>query len=357
MYHPSEKLYHIKCLMKSSESFGFVFGENVVSIPVCLGIDEQETNQGTFLHNNELHGLNKIMTAEDVKKIGLKNLGKHIAQNNNFNIGVREYRLTDLAGLFCSNIRTTFFCKEMKSDECTKALNEVVTNVKSCENCVRHYLCCEFERIDQPCANCIESGIKCLRLIVFHVNWDMGGSHKKTALESEAGLTENSSRSDMLSWEKYTIGFGGLHLCKALVNALRNHEISYGGENFGLNILICLRYLSSLLLTLKNAVYIGKDRQSDFLSWLTVSPTVQRALLEQGSYNVQRLPERYSPHKATSQKKLIYPTSVVTNANGDVFILDPGASCVHVVDRSVIASVFLIGKYKKPSTAPYKKKQ
>ena len=72
IYHPSEKLYHIKCLMKSSESFGFVFGENVVSFPVCLGIDEQETNQGTFLHNGKLHGLNNIMSAGDVKSIGLQ---------------------------------------------------------------------------------------------------------------------------------------------------------------------------------------------------------------------------------------------------------------------------------------------
>ena len=47
-YHPSEKLFHIKCLEESKESFGFVFGENenVVTLPVCLMIDEQEVNQG-----------------------------------------------------------------------------------------------------------------------------------------------------------------------------------------------------------------------------------------------------------------------------------------------------------------------
>ena len=106
---------------------------------------------------------------------------------------------------------------------------------------------------------------------------------------------------------------------------------------------------------MKNAVFVGKDRQSDLLAWLTVSETVQEALRQLEYYQVQRVPEKYVPYKsnAATQKKIIYPVDVCCNQNGDVFVLDAGSACLHIIDRSVVAIVHIIGKYNSPSTAPY----
>ena len=38
-----------------------------------------------------------------------------------------------------------------------------------------------------------------------------------------------------------TFGFGGLHLSKAITNALRNHSLSLDGYNYGLHILCALK--------------------------------------------------------------------------------------------------------------------
>ena len=37
------------------------------------------------------------------------------------------------------------------------------------------------------------------------------------------------------------------------------------------------------------------------------------------------------------------------HCNGDVFILDSGASCVHVADKSTVAKDFILGAYLKPA--------
>ena len=111
--------------------------------------------------------------------------------------------------------------------------------------------------------------------------------------------------------------------------------------------LISSRHLSSLLQLVKTAVFVGKDRQSDLLSYLTVDETVQSAMEKLKVYYVQRVPEKYTPYKAKSQKKIVFPVGVVANKNGDVFILDAGAACVHVVDRAVVANIRIIGHYRK----------
>ena len=51
-----------------------------------------------------------------------------------------------------------------------------------------------------------------------------------------------------------------------------------------------------------------------------------------------------------SQFKILCPIGVQCNQNGDVFILDTGASCVHAVERTSIAKVTLLGTYSNPST-------
>ena len=152
-------------------------------------------------------------------------------------------------------------------------------------------------------------------------------------------------------------GFGALHLAKAFVNSIRNHVVQHNGEYFGTDILIALRNECASLQNIKNAVFVGKDRQSDLLSWLTVCSDVQEALSLQEFYCMQRLPEKFLPYKkkALSQKKVIYAVDVCSNANGDVFILDAGAACVHVVDRSTVAYVTQIGHYNTPNLEKYSK--
>ena len=47
------------------------------------------------------------------------------------------------------------------------------------------------------------------------------------------------------------------------------------------------------------------------------------------------------------------PTGITCNNNGDVFVLDLGASCIHIVDRSTVAKVHIIGQYMKADSKPY----
>ena len=66
--------------------------------------------------------------------------------------------------------------------------------------------------------------------------WDMGSAHKKTEhLHSQIDLL--STPSEMVSSHLFTIGFGGLHLAKAITNTMCNYILSYGGENFSINML------------------------------------------------------------------------------------------------------------------------
>ena len=56
-------------------------------------------------------------------------------------------------------------------------------------------------------------------------------------------------------------------------------------------------------------------------------------------YCLQKVPDKFVPYKAnaSSQKKLVYAVDLCTNKNREVFVLDAGAVCVHVIDRSTVA--------------------
>ena len=359
-YHPSEILFHIKKLDTSENSFRFCFSPTVIRFPVVGGIDEQETNQGTFVVDGELCGLRKKMTAADIRKIGIQNLGTHISKENPFVVAVRECRLTDFSGIFCSNSMTSFETHALTASECTEQLDDMVAFAIRCERCLKlgEDTECKYERIDVPCEKCNKDGVTCKSLVVFHVTWDMGSGHKKTVKENPSCLDASSDIEQMMSPKYYTIGFGGLHLCKAFVNIIRNYVIQHNGEYFGTNILIALRKNSTLLQMMKNAVFVGKDRQSDFLAFLTVWNAVQEALRTEKQYCIHRLPEKYMPYKknASSQRKIVYAVDVCSNINGEIFLLDAGAACIHVVDRSTVAAVFIIGKYNSPNLDKYAEK-
>ena len=168
-------------------------------------------------------------------------------------------------------------------------------------------------------------------------------------------FTETSNTiEDMNNPELFCVAFGGLHLAKSPTNFLRNNVLTLSGQNYGLHIVRALRNTSgphsSILANLKAAVPGGKDRHSDLLSFETTGPTVQESLKAAKTYKCARLPETTLSYKVTNQYKIICPTGVQCNRNGDVFILDSGASCVHAVERTSVAKVFLLGTYCTPSS-------
>ena len=225
------------------------------------------------------------MSAADVMNVGLNNLGKYIAEVNNFLTHVREYRLVDFAGVFCSNVLTTFGARALDNVKCTSELNDIMKMVRACERCLKNRSECNYERIDSPSDNCLSSGTHCFGLVVFHNSWDMGSGHKKSAKSNPDILNLSSSENDMMDPKKCTVGFGGLHLAKAVINMSRNYVLQYDGEYFGVNMLISLRSQSELLQSIKDAVFVAKDRQSDYLGYLTVSKTVQQALQRLNQYS------------------------------------------------------------------------
>jgi hypothetical protein len=120
----------------------------------------------------------------------------------------------------------------------------------------------------------------------------------------------------------------------------RNYSLSYDGSNYGVHILRQLKnQFEELLSAVKVAVLVGKDRQSDLLSYLTCCEAVQEILRKLKTYEIIRVPEEILTYKyhAKTQKRIMFAVAVTANVNGDVLILDSGAACVHIVDRSNVA--------------------
>ena len=159
--------------------------------------------------------------------------------------------------------------------------------------------------------------------------------------------------------DKFGIAFGVLHLCKSLINTIRCYSITHNGENFGLYILRALKHgndrAAEILSNMKNAVLVGKDRQSDYLAYMTCSQLVESALVEKDVYSLIRVPEPILDYKenAKTQKPMIYPVAVQTNLNADIFVLDEGASCIHIFDTSDVCRSYIIGTYTSPDLSEY----
>ena len=47
--------------------------------------------------------------------------------------------------------------------------------------------------------------------------------------------------------------------------------------------------------------------------------------------------------------------AIAANKHGDVFVLESGAACIHVSDRSSVTKVTILGKYNPPNTVSYGK--
>ena len=145
---------------------------NVTRYPVTMDIDEQELNQGTFAEGGKLCGLSKKLGIDDIKNIGLKYLAQHITVENPYVADVCEYRLTDMQGIFCSNIYSAFESTTLKSDACTESQEKV---------CVKNNKNCTYDKLDERCSGCSTNGLHCISLTVFHVLWDMAAARGKTS--------------------------------------------------------------------------------------------------------------------------------------------------------------------------------
>ena len=356
--HIKEIIFHLK-LLEKTETSSVVEFPLVKRYPATLGIDEQELNSGVYIHDGKLHGLKEPMTPEKISEVGLKNLAKYIAEENHFINAAREYRLTDIKGIFCSNVFTWFLSEVLLSHQVIENLKNVVIQASNCVNCLKNNLKCVYEHLDQQCTECAKLGLCCTSMFVLVVLWDMGSSHKKTAKEMPS-LTSNSPLSDFNRRSMFSFIFGGLHLCKACVNCSRNHVLTYDGSNYGVYLLRQLKHqFVELFQGIKTAVLVGKDRQSDLLSFLTCGEEVQEILKQLKTYEVIRIPEDILSYtaKAKTQQRMITPISIAVNRNGDVFVLDSGGACIHVLDRSSVAKVIILGKYKSSSLGEYGKKK
>ena len=56
---------------------------------------------------------------------------------------------------------------------------------------------------------------------------------------------------------------------------------------------------------------------------------------------------------AKKQMQIRYPVALLCNRNGDQFVLDSGAACVHAFDRFSVAKSYIARVYNKPSYDDY----
>ena len=358
-YHSFESLFHLEVLGEMENSIKLDF-DNVTVYPSTLGVDEQVLNPGTFEYEGHLYGLAEKMSAESIRSVGLNNLAKHIAENNPYITSVCEYHITDLVGNFCSNVYSKFESTSLKHETCTDDLSSVVNLATKCSYCIKSNCNCEYELLSEQCRKCSEDGIHCSRFGIFNVLWDMASPHKKTS-NSITKIDGMSTQIEYLQRNLHSIAFGGLHLAKAVINSSRNHVLNHNGENFGVNILWFVKNdvdrASEMLSSIKNAVFVGKDRQSDYLSYMTCCPTVQNALKEKERYSLIKIPERIKTYtqNAKSQRRFILPVSVKCNMNGDIFVLDSGIPCLHIIDRSTVSKCFTVGSHNPTKKYPQKR--
>ena len=205
-------------------------------IMVTFGIDEQELNPGTFIREDVLHGLEKKLTSEEIRKIGLNNFSAHIADKNNFIKTVRESRAIDLRDIVCSNAHTEFLSCNLTGEQCFDRTKRGIEFTNSCQQCLLDRVTCTMKKINESCQRCSGFNTTCVSLVVVQILWDMGSDQKK-ADNDYYHLDAKSSIEEMLSTEMVSIGFGGLHLGKSFVCTARNYVLLHNGEHFGVNIL------------------------------------------------------------------------------------------------------------------------
>ena len=333
-------------------------GHGVLRFVAVLVGDGQGLNSGTFEKEKKLPGLSKPISISEIKAIGINNIPRHILDENPFIKAVQEYRITDMGGTMCSNVMTKFEGSTSKGEDIAEDMVKVINLSKSCMFCLKSNSACKYVRLMDPCQNCEAGGRMCISLTPFHLLWDMA-SYQVAAADIMKRITIFSSEKELEDSRLVSIGYGGLHMAKAAINVCRNYMLHLHGQRFGINVLRAMRNeedaAADLLRSVKNAVFVAKDRQSDFLSYCTSSEAVTKALKTKQHYNIVRTPEKIMTYIDTAKKheRILQPVSIDCNSNGDVFILDRGSCSIHVLDNGVVARMFELGTYGKYDQGPY----
>ena len=88
---------------------------------------------------------------------------------------------------------------------------------------------------------------------------------------------------------------------------------------------------------------------------MITSKNIQESRNVADSYICTRTPEPVLTYKenAKKHKKVVFPTGLVCNSNGEPFILDTGSASVLVLQRGSVAKMAVIGCYMKPGEENY----
>ena len=109
--HVLDTILHLRMLIQNKDESVHISNEDVARFPVVLIYDEQAINQGLFPvkcgTNLMLGGFSRLIPLEE---IDTNTLSHAILNDPSFSLvsAVREYRVVDLADLFCSNPYTTY---------------------------------------------------------------------------------------------------------------------------------------------------------------------------------------------------------------------------------------------------------
>lgn len=166
----------------------------------------------------------------------------------------------------CSNLSTIFLSHDFNGEECIEHLKKSIRFANSYCMCLLDGVSCLYDRLDEPCSNCMQKCVPCISLAALHVLWDMAPAHKK-ADKLLHQLSEESSIEEIMSTSMFTVGFGGLHLGNSFVCTARNYFLSYKGDQIGVNILNELKQTCEILKQVNNRVFVGRDKQSDLLNY------------------------------------------------------------------------------------------
>ena len=151
VFHRNELRFHLAVMQKNDESLKLIFPK-VVRFLGSAVVDEQEINQGVFIHDGKLYGLKNPVSIDDLRRVGVSNLSEYISTENDFIISVREYRLTDFNGYMCTNVNTTFENAVLQADACSEKMQKVVEYTKTCLSCLHKGLSCEYTHIHLQCS-------------------------------------------------------------------------------------------------------------------------------------------------------------------------------------------------------------
>ena len=310
---------HLALLQSNADSVHFV-DEHFSQYPCQLICDEQPVSQTTFIREEEgvqyLMGLNEILSYGQIVEMGgIEEVMKQLDCGTlSYIESVLEFRLVDVSGTHCSNPLTVHIAKASKTNNFVDHVTKAVDIVKSCMNCRSNELTCSYHDGKKYCRNCQQYNIQCVNISVLGLVCDMA-SHHKAAEQNVEKIVKQV--------------YGMYHICKALVNHLKNKTLVLKGTYYSIQVLMSL-YSKSLqdngydIGSLPRTVLVTTDRQSDSDSYLICSKKIRNTLTSAQVTTFQRYPDVYMGPKSSHQAPLTEISTEFTNKNGEIFFVEGG---------------------------------